>query len=369
MKTGLVTRRAVLALAGGAGMSAFAPAGLRLSTSPKRDLWRRANGARLRGAVFVQRRVYPDLDGDVFLGSGDFGPPVTDTALDQLAEAGANLASWSGPGLFGEAPPFRLDPAVEDHIGGWLDRCRARGLFTTLCLRSGPGRSAFAFHPDEDWYPAALYDDSLWRQPDKQAAWVEMVAETLIRFGDHPALAGIVPMEEPNGTDLGRPTVWPDMARRLAARVRRDSLDRNTPLIWSPDRWARAEAAGPLRDAVGEDAVLALHHYEPWRYSHQGEGDEVAFNPQTMGASDVEAVSGDWAALEFGVVRHAPDPQRYLRDRIAKWERLGANWTVFRWTSGWDVYERREGAMNTFEDPRLLPLLRRAFAANRVRPD
>jgi hypothetical protein len=58
-----------------------------------------------------------------------------------------------------------------------------------------------------------------------------------------------------------------------------------------------------------------------------------------------------------------------LQDRIAQWERLGANWAVFRWTSGWDVYERREGSMNTFEDARMLPLLRRAFAANRVRPD
>jgi hypothetical protein len=271
--------------------------------------------------------------------------------------------------LFGETPPFQLDPAVEDHIGGWLDRCRARGLFTTLCFRSGPGRSAFAFHPEEDWYPAALYDDSLWRDADKQAAWVEMVAETLRRFGDHPALAGIVPgggaQWDRSGASYG--LAGYGAAPGGAGSPRQPGSQYAAHL--EPGSLGAGGSGGPLRDAVGEDAVLALHHYEPWRYSHQGEGDEVAFNPQTMGASDVEAVSGDWAALEFGVVRHAPDPQRYLRDRIAKWERLGANWAVFRWTSGWDVYERREGAMNTFEDARLLRLLRRAFAANRVRPD
>jgi len=364
-----LTRRAALALAGGAGVSAFAPSGLRLSTSTKRDLWRRANGSQLRGAVFVERRVYPDLDGQVFLGDGPFGPPVTHAALDQLAEAGANLASWSGPGLFSETAPFRLDPLVEEHIGTWLDRCRAHGLFTTLCFRSGPGRSAFAFHPDETWYPSSLYDDSVWRHADKQAAWVEMVAETLRRFGDHPALAGIVPMDEPNGADLGRPQVWPQMAQRLVGQVRRGGLDQNTPLLLSPDRWARAEAAGGLREAVGEEAVLALHHYEPWAYSHQAEGDDVSFKPRDMNASDAARVSGDWAVLEFGVVRHAPDPERYLRDRIDQWESLGANWAVFRWTSGWSVYERREGSMNTFEDVRMLPLLQRAFAANRIRPD
>jgi hypothetical protein len=365
---GALNRRAALGLAAGVAVSAFAPAGLRLSTSVKRDLWRREQGAQLRGGVFVQRRVYPELDGPYFLGEGRFGPPVTDFALDQLADAGANLASWSGPGLFAEGGAFQLDAAVEDHIGGWLDRCRARGLFTTLCFRSGPGRSAFAFHPDEDWYPSARYDDSLWRSEDKQAAWVEMVTQTLARFGDHPALAGVVPMDEPNGSDLGLPDVWPQMARRLAGRVRRESLDHNTPLLWSPDRWARLEAAAPLRDAIGPDEVLALHHYEPWAYTHQAEGEGVSFNPATMHARDVEQAAGDWAALEFGAVRHAPDPHRYLRDRIDTWERLGANWAVFRWTSGWDVYERREGSMNMFEDPRLLALLRQAFAANRVRP-
>ncbi len=367
--TGRLTRRAMIGAVGGAAAGAFAPAGLRLSTLNKRDLWHRTTGPHLRGAVFVQRRVYAQLDGSTFLGRGPFGPPITDQALDHLAEAGANLASWSGPGLFGEAEPFGLDPAVEDHIGQWLERCRARGLFTTLCFRSGPGRSAFAFHPEESWYPAELYDDSVWRDRSKQIAWAEMIAQTLIRFGDHPALAGIVPMEEPNGADLGFAEVWPSLASTIAQRIQSAPSPTNTPLLFSPDRWARGEAVEPLRAAIGDTHPVVLHDYEPWRFTHQSEDDPVRYDRQAMSQTGLEDLAGDWSVLEFGAVRHAPGVAHYLRDRIRVWEASGANWAAFRWSSGWASYESTEASMTLNADSRLLPILRQAFAKNRIHPN
>ncbi|MEQ8405205.1 MAG: hypothetical protein RKE49_08910 [Oceanicaulis sp.] len=359
----MTTRRAVLAMGAGLCTGAFAPAELRIA-SAKRDLWRNAGGAKLRGAVFVQRRVYPELDGPEFLGPGPFGQPVTDAALESLAGANANLASWSGPGLFSETEPFALDPAVEDHVADWLDRCRAHGLYTTLCLRSGPGRSAFAFHPGETWYPAQLYDDSLWRDAEKQAAWAEMVAETLRRFGGHPAFAGIKVIDEPNGADIGADGVWPGFARRIKAAC--VGLDHDTPLIFSPDRWGRAERAAELRAAIGPEPVLAVHDYSPWAYTHQGPGERVRFVP----ARDIAQIQaeGDVAVMEFGVVRRAPDIEDYLSARIAAFERAGANWAVFRWSSGWAPYEAKEGAMAIDENIPAQLLLRRAFARNTVRP-
>lgn len=359
----MTTRRALLAAAAGLGASAFAPAGLRLSSS-KRDLWRNSDGPRLRGAVFVQRRVYPDLDGPEFLGPGPIGQPVTGAALDRLAGAGANLASWSGPGLFSESAPFDLDPAVEDHVGDWLDACRARGLYTTLCLRSGPGRSAFAFHPGETWYPQALYDDSLWRDPEKQAAWADMVAQTLRRFGDHPALAGIKVLDEPNGADMGADGVWPGFAQQIAQACR--GLDHDTPLIFSPDRWGRAERAAELRAAIGPEPVLAVHDYSPWAYTHQNEGEAERFDGEAHPAR-IDA-PGDVAVMEFGAVRRAPDLAGYLDARITAFEAAGANWAVFRWTSGWAPYERVEGSMAVSEHAEGLARLRRAFARNGARP-
>ncbi|MGJ3230443.1 MAG: hypothetical protein ACFE0P_01440 [Oceanicaulis sp.] len=360
----MTSRRAVLALGAGLGASAFAPAGLRLRSS-KRDLWRNVGGPRLRGAVFVQRRVYRELDGPDFLGPGPFGQPITGPALDSLAEAGANLASWSGPGLFSETAPFALDPAVEDHVGAWLDACRARGLFTTVCLRSGPGRSAFAFHPGETWYPARLYDDSLWRDADKQAAWAEMTAETLRRFGSHPALAGVKVLDEPNGADIGTEGVWPPFARRIQSACA--GLDHDTPLIFSPDRWGRAERAAELRAAIGPEPVLAVHDYSPFDYTHQAPDAGIRFDAEASPAQ-IEA-AGDVAVLEFGAVRAAPGLAAYLDARIDAFEAAGANWSVFRWTSGWTAYERVEGGMAVSEHRGGLDRLRRAFAQNRLRPE
>jgi hypothetical protein len=94
----------------------------------------------LRGAVFSQRRVYADVDGPTFLGPGPVGAPISQAALESLAEAGANLAVWSGPGPLGEGGAHAPDAAIEDHIADWLDRCRAAGLYTVLAFRSGPGR-------------------------------------------------------------------------------------------------------------------------------------------------------------------------------------------------------------------------------------
>jgi len=367
----MTTRRRFLAgLSGAAALMSggFAPpAGLRLGHS-KRALWDNRTGPHLRGAVFVQRRVYRELDGPDFLGPGPVGAPVTDAALDLLAETGANLASWSGPGPFMETAPFNRDPEIEDHIGAWLDACRARGLFTVLCFRSGPGRSAFAFHPEESWYPRALYDASIWRDREKQDAWAAMTVHVLRLYGGHPALAGVLAMDEPNGADLGLPDVWPHMAARITAAVSASGHDQETPLLLSPDRWARTSHAAAMREATGPGPVMVVHDYEPWAYTHQEAGAGVSFDPRTQRLETPAPDQGPWAMLEFGAVRYAPGLETYLSDRISVLEAAGANWAAFRWTSGWTVYERQENHMSLPDHPGAMEIMRRAFAANRRRP-
>lgn len=361
------TRRALLTAGAGAAAAAFAPPALRLSSapsSPRLGLWRREGGPRLRGAVFVQRRVYAQLDGPSFLGPGPVGPPVTDAALDRLAEAGANLASWSGPGPFAEQAPFRPDAAIEDHIASWLDRCAERGLYTTLCLRSGPGRSAFAFHPGESWYPAELYDASIWFDAEKQAAWAEMVDWTLRRFGDHPALAGVLAMDEPNASDFDRASIWTGLAGVIARTHQAGS--RRAPLLLSPDRWARLEAAEALRRAAGPAPVLITHDYSPWDYTHPAGEDPVFDAAETSPAPG--AKFGPAGVLEFGAPRDARGLAAYLEHRIAAYEAAAVNWAAFRWTSGWAAYEQAEGAHALSEDPGALAVLERAFSANTARP-
>lgn len=365
----MITRRDFGLMAGaglaGAGLaSGFTrpPAGLRLGR-PARDLWRRADGPHLRGAVFVQRRVYSELDGPSFLGPGPLGAPIADSALSSLAEAGANLAVWSGPGPFAETAPFDPDPVIIAHIEDWLERCRQAGLFTVLAFRSGPGRSAFAFHPEDDWYPRRLYDDSLWREREKQAAWTQMALWAARRFSTAPALAGILAMVEPNGDWLERPDVWPALARTIAMRWPGDAA----PLLLSPDGWADLEALEAFRGVLGTQApVLAGHSYTPRGYTHQGTDAPVAWtgeDPDLPGPA-----AGDWACLEFGAVNTAPGQGDYLASRIAAFEAQGAGWAGFRWSSGWAEYERVENAMALDASREARAVLSRAFEANRVRP-
>lgn len=367
----MITRRTLLSGAGaGIALSSAAeaiPAGLRLGWS-KRDLWSMSGGPHLRGAVIVQRRVYPSLDGGEFLGSGVVGAPVTDQALDDLAAAGANLISWSGPGPFAESAPYAVDSAIVDHIGLWLDRCRARGLYTVLCLRSGPGRSAFAFHPDETWFPAELYDVSVWSNEEAQAAWAQMVVWTLREFGAHPALAGVVAMDEPNGIDEGHGGVWEPFAARIAGAVTAAEADRVTPLLLSPDRWARTAHAADLRAAVGPGPILALHDYEPWTYTHQEPNERLGFSARFDPLTRPDPALGPWAMLEFGAVRYAPDLTDYLEDRIIAFEAAGANWAAFRWTHGWRPYEAREDSMTLPHSPEAMALMRRVWSRNSRRP-
>ncbi|GGE37871.1 hypothetical protein GCM10011367_10340 [Marinicauda pacifica] len=351
----------------GAGISpALArPDGLRLGSSEepasRRALWSVAGGPLLRGAVFAQRRVYPDLDGRDFLGSGPVGAPITDEALSGLREAGANLAVWSGPGPFSEAAPFAPDPAIVAEIETWLARCERQGLYTVLGFRTGPGRSAFAFHPEEVWYPRQLYDDSVWREARKQAAWVEMVDWAAERFGDAPALAGILAMVEPNDDWLGLPGRWDAMAERLAEGWRHPGV----PLLLSPGGWADMAGADALRRRVGPDPVIVVHSYTPRDYTHQGQGDDVRWDGAEL---DLPRAAGDWACLEFGAVNAAPGQDDYLASRIAQFETAGASWAAFAWGNGWPAYEARENAMALRLSPPARTVLGEAFGANRVRP-
>ena len=123
----MTTRRNLLAGGGAAFGAAFAPPELRLasyntSRPARMALWDNARGPHLRGAVFAQRRVYRELDGNTFLGPGPLGAPVSQAALDSLAEAGANLAVWSGAmGLVATLKCFFLLNDWRDRLGCQCD--------------------------------------------------------------------------------------------------------------------------------------------------------------------------------------------------------------------------------------------------------
>lgn len=389
-------RRSVLAAAGLASLGL--PGCARAQTS-RLELWNNATGPHLRGAVLAQRRVFPELDGPEFLGSGAVGVPVTDEALRELAASGANLVVLSHPGTVAEWAPYVPDLAVEDHLNDLVRRCELAGLYVVIGFRTGPGRSEFTFHRGDadSWFPASMINDDVWTSSEAHDGWDMMWRRTAARFRDRANIAGYLLMVEPNanqaapgpdGGDLdqwdpallaahvaGTPADWPALARRLAAVIREH--DTETPILINPDGFGHRSFAHLLDLNSAPGIVLALHDYSPRGYTHQARNAGVEF-----ARGEAEFMPPDaarWMMGEFGVARWAPQAARYLQQRAVSLERAGAGWAMFRWDSGWRVYEDRENmfnpaygsdpdAVNPAADAPMLGALRDLWGRNRLRP-
>lgn len=357
----------------------------------KRELWNNATGPHLRGAVLTQRRVYPEIDGPEFLGPGPIGAPITDEALAALAAAGANLLILSHPGIFTETPPFRLAEDSLANLDDLVQRAARWGLYVVIGYRSGPGRSAFTFHRDDagSWFPAHMIDDRVWTDFSYHQAWEDMWRTTARQFRARANVAGYLLMVEPNANQVGvdavgrpleiwqadrlaeavenTPADWAMLARRLSAAVR--SVDPETPLLVSPDGYASPVFERNLGLAPDAHEVLCVHDYAPRDYTHQAADAGRTYAPGEARFQPPE--HRRWMMGEFGLHRWAPAAPDYLDDRISDLERAGAGWAVFRWDSGWAVYERQENRFNVRAggpNSQILRVLRRHWRSNQLRP-
>jgi hypothetical protein len=359
------------------GASALLLGGQRRPQTDKLALWDNATGPHLRGAVIPQRRVYPEIDGGVFLGPGPVGAPIRDDSLQQLARAGANLVVLSCPGVFRESAPFRPDAAIVDWLGDQIDRCTAHGLYTVIAFRTGPGRSEFTFHRDNpgDWFPASMIDERVWRNAEMQGAWAEMCRYAAHLFAGHRGVAGLVPIVEPNASHIVPDFDWPGFALRLASAVQ--VADPALPVLISPNGYANGSFAHELDLTRISNAVLFLHDYSPFSFTHAGRGTRAEFDLEDAVMASPDARR--WAVGEFGVQRWVPQADRYLDLRLRSLEAAGANSAIFHWPTGWRDYERVENAWNPLLGPdpdnverrpttAILDVLRRYWSQNAVRP-
>lgn len=366
-------RRQVL-IAGGA---AFGLGSATRARHHKIHLWDNATGPHLRGAVIPQRRVYPEIDGDTFLGPGPVGAPITDQSLDELAARGANLVLLSYPGVFTEQPPFQPDPAIEDHLARLIERCVSRGLFVVIGFRSGPGRSEFTFHRDSagDWFPASMINERVWRDVAAQDAWCSMWRDVAQQYSSHHGIAGYLPMVEPNASHVVSQFNWPEFALRMAAAIR--EADTDTPILLSPDGYANAVYAAELDTGGVSNSVLLLHDYSPYAYTHAPPMGAAYFSEAS--AAIAAPLADRWAIGEFGVQRWAQDSDLFLRLRLQSLEEQGANSAFFNWPTGWGPYEQVENAWNPFmgtdadnnrrlDGAPLLRVLQRYWSLNSIRP-
>ncbi|MCD6291496.1 MAG: cellulase family glycosylhydrolase, partial [Anaerolineae bacterium] len=368
-------------------------------TGGKWALW--TGSTKLRGANIYQRRVYPDLDGSEFMGSGAIGPPYTQADFDRLAALGANYVNISHPGLFSETEPYTVDAAAQANLDDLLAKIAKADMFAVITFRTGPGRSEFwAFwgeddvsDPDEGWFPPSYYNNRVWGDRAAQDAWVAMWRYTAARYKDNPVVIGYDLMCEPNSNEVGSYPLgdpldiwdpqefydkyggtlydWNQLYPRITAAIR--EVDPDTPILIGGMAYSRVDWLPYLQPTGDPHTVYTVHQYEPMAYTHQTPPDLVntypgVFDTDWDGKPDqfdrawleewlapVDAFISEYhvpvAVNEYGVMRWEPGADQFMRDEMDLFERRGMNYALWLWETSWLPYATEVDAFNFRHGP------------------
>ncbi|HHS12753.1 MAG TPA: T9SS type A sorting domain-containing protein [bacterium] len=351
----------------GAEPSVYAAEGI-----DKWSLW--SNGVSLRGANIFQRRVYPELDGTVYLGDGPTGPPYTPSDLHRLAEWGANAVNISHPGLFTETPPYWPDPEIEAGLDSLVAWAGHAGLYVIISFRTGPGRSEFTF-----FWPTADPDylnDRVWGDEDAQDGWVEMWKYTAGKYASNPSVVAYNLMVGPNSNEVGSDALngrldmwdpaafyaehrgtlydWNRLGARLVDAIR--SVDTETPIIMESMGYGSVKWLMWLDVPADSRVVAGVHQYDPYAYAYQGPSDSLCYPGflDTNGNGELEYFNRAWivdflapldtlarrgtpvAVTEVGIARWASGGADCLRDQFERFELIGADHFMWIWESTWE---------------------------------
>lgn len=424
----------IMLVTGSAGVAFAQPAAARAAASAsdtangfetveKIDLWDNATGPHLRGASIAQRRRYPEIKGDMdegFLGPDPMGVPYRQKDFDKLAALGANAVIIAHPGPYGEAPPFALDETAQANLDRLIGLAEQADLFVVISFRAGPGRSEFTFHPNsgDTWFPATLFNDSVWKDPAAQQAWVDMWRHVAARYRDRKSVVGYDLMCEPNSHLVGsgpddRLEVydpaefhrryggtsydWNQLYPRIVTAIR--EVDATTPILISGNGYASVSFLPYVKVLDDPKAVYAVHQYEPWQYTHQDRNAAIRYpgrvEPDYGAAFDIGVpfLEGIYATLdrfrsrhnvriavtEYGVKRYAPGGPAFLADQAALIEARSANSFLWHWPTSHTPYESVVNDYNylygTAPDSKTMiadspyePVLRAHWGKNELRP-
>ena len=379
------------------------------------NLW--TQGTRLRGANIYQRRVYPGLDGDTFMGIRPMGPPYTQEDFIALAEAGANYVNISTAGLYPVQPPYVLDEEILAQLDELVAMAAQADLFVVLSVRSGPGRSEFSILRDGAgvWFDEDYLVESVWEDPAARAAWADMWREIAAHFGGSQIVVGYDLMVEPNANDIlgiydpeefyatygGSGYDWNSWYPDLVAAIR--SVDSRTPILVGGLGYSAVPWLAYLKPVDDARMVYTVHQYAPFVYTHQEAESGLPntypgrFDADWDGSQDV--VNRQWLAQylsalddfsarynvpvavnECGVMRWEPGAADFMRDQLDILEAQGRNYAVWMWYAYWPPLANPDGDHdfnfrlgpqpdNFDEQPNQLFDVYRAFwSRNQVRP-
>ena len=359
----------------------------------KWSLWQ--GGTRLRGANIYQRRVYTDLDGTSFMGSGPVGPRYSQESFNRLAALGANYVNISHPGLFSESSPYGLDYDIQNNLDGLLTMISKADMFAVISFRTGPGRSEFTFFWDEagDWFDASYLNDSIWQDQEAQDAWVAMWRYTAQRYRNNGIVVGFDLMVEPNSNEVGSNALndplniwdpekfyqkhggtlydWNQLYPRIVSAIRQ--VDTKTPILIGCMGYSAVDWLPYIQTTGDPKSVYTFHQYEPYLYTHQQPGFQGCSYPgmcDTDWDGFQEPFTRTWlegllstvdgfvsnhevpvAVNEFGVMRWEPGAAEFMNDEIELFENRGINYALWLWETSWPPYAGEVDAFNFRHGP------------------
>jgi hypothetical protein len=353
----------------------------------KMDLWDLRNGPHLRGANIYQRRVYRELDGPNFAGSGSVGPPYNQEDLNRLAAVGANYVNISHPGLFTETSPYILDEEIQSNLDNLLNMITKADMFAVICFRTGPGRSEFTFHQDDvgTWFDASYLNDKVWVTQAAQDAWVDMWRHTASRYQNNPIVVGYDLMVEPNANDTffdlwepedfyarysGTLYDWNPFFPKIIAGIR--AVDADTPILVGGMSYSSVEWMPYIQTASDSHTVYLVHQYAPFDYTHQEPPLKITYpgmldtdwdgNPDPFNRSWLRSLltkidqfasshSVSTAVNEFGLMRWQPGAAQFMQDQMDILEEFGINHALWIWETSWPPYVQDVDAFNFRHGP------------------
>ena len=283
---------------------------------------------------------------------GDWGLRADDHLIDLVGQGGFTRSvrlpvRWSNHASADASA--RIDPVFFARIERTVDRLMARGASVLLNVHHYRQLDGDPLDPGETPVDPAVVDLRL------LALWAQ-IAERFARHG--PALMFEI-YNEPHGR---LEPLWNDLLSR-ALRVIRQSNPTRLVVI-GPTEWNSAKALPRLVLPADRHVALTVHHYEPFRFTHQGAEWVSPRLPLGVsccdGAQQAEALALlDLAAAEgrrrgypvlvgeFGAYSKAAlDARvRYLRFMRDAMEARAMPWMAWELASGFGIYDPAERRM------------------------
>jgi endoglucanase len=293
---------------------------------------------------------------------GDWGLVFSNTLVDRAWEAGFLSVRlpvrWSNHAA--ATAPYTIDPVFMARIEAAVDTLIDKGFYVVLNMHHYRQLDGDPLDPNETPVAPAVLEDRF------VAMWTQIAQ----RFHRRTRQLVFELYNEPHGRLNGEP--WNLLAARGLAAVRASNPSRI--VVIGPTHWNNASDLALLRIPNDPCLIFTIHHYEPFRFTHQGAewvqpalptGVTCCDSAQLAQITAPLDIAKQWSQVnrypifvgEFGAYSRAPNQSRvnFTRAMRAAVEERGMTWQYWEFAAGFGVYDPASGAFRTDLLNALLP--------------